>query len=66
MTILVSHQAAPHILQQNCAHDHKYVFREENSFRPTSAWYEVPCWQQQLECEWNAKRRNYEADAQAY
>jgi len=33
---------------------HIYVFREGSSFRPPSARCEVPCWQQQLECEWKA------------
>jgi len=29
----------------------------------SSTWLEVSCWQQQLECEWNAKPQNCEADA---
>jgi len=32
---------------------------EGSSFRPTSARCKVPCWHQQLECEWNAKLQNW-------
>ena len=35
---------------------HIYVFREGSSFGPTSARSEVPCWQQQLECEWKTSQ----------
>ena len=31
----------------------------------SSARFEVSCWQEQLECEWNAKRQYCEADAQS-
>ena len=33
---------------------------------PTSAKSEVPCWEQMLEYEWNAKSQNCEGDAQVY
>ena len=33
-----------------------YIFREGNSFRPTSARSEVPCWQHQLGCEWKISK----------
>jgi len=45
---------------------HILIFREGSSFRPKAARREVPCWQQQLECEWNAKPQNCETDAQGY
>ena len=35
---------------------HIYVFKEGSSFRPASARSEVPCWQQQLECEWKTSK----------
>jgi len=42
------------------------IFREGSSFRPASTRCEVPCWQQQLECERDAEPQICEADAQEY
>jgi len=40
------------------------VFRE-SSISPTSAGCQVPWWQLQLDCEWDATPQNCEADAQS-
>ena len=39
MTILVSHQAVPHILQQNCAHDTLTITISTSQLIVTSAHY---------------------------
>ena len=40
------------MIYNTCRIYYIHAFREGSSFRPASSRSEVPCWQQQLECEW--------------